>query len=462
MFPFRTVVLGAFVPTLLFEIGIGALLPVIPALTTGTRANLPTAALIAALIPIGQILFDIPAGALAAGLGDRLALMTAGVIAVSAFVLIATTESTLGLAAGVFTLGGAASVYNLARQTYLTEITPPLHRARVMSTLAGFHRIGLFIGPFLGAGVIALFSVSAVTWLGVGAAAASVIVLASLGSDPSARSKSLRRQDEFSADRSADQPAAPTAAIAPNGTAINVSAPAAPNAAALDAAVPTVAVPPTFNAAAPTAAEVAHTVGMGAWQLAVHYRGLFLRLGVAVLLVSAARGSRQTIVPLWAEHIGLHEGTTSLIVGIAGGLDMLLFYPAGKVMDRRGRLWIAVPSMLLMAIGTALIPLTQAALSLGIVAAVLGIANGIGSGIVMTLGADVAPPDNRARFLSVWRLFQDTGGASGPLLLSAGAAIGSLAAGAWVAAAVGALAAAALARWAPRYSPLANLRPRRK
>ena len=50
-------------------------------------------------------------------------------------------------------------------------------------------------------------------------------------------------------------------------------------------------------------------------------------------------------MPLWADHLGLDAATTSLIYGLAGGIDMLVFYPAGKVMDRKGRTWVAVPSM---------------------------------------------------------------------------------------------------------------------
>nr|WP_281282078.1 MFS transporter [Rarobacter faecitabidus] len=304
-----------------------------------------------------------------------------------------------------FTLGSATAVYNLARQAYLTEITPPLRRARVLSTLGGFHRIGLFIGPFLGAAVIMLGSVQSVPWLGVACSGGTVILLALLGSEAGREGSS---------------------------TVMDESAPA----------------PRT-------------TAGLSVWELAVRYRGMFARLGVAIMLVSAARGARQSVVPLWAEHLGLHESTTSLIVGIAGGLDMLLFYPAGKLMDRLGRLWVAVPSMTLMACATAAIPLTGTAVALGVVAAILGFANGVGSGIVMTLGADVAPPDNRARFLSLWRLCQDSGEAAGPLVLSAATALGSLAAGIWIAALAGAGAAGSLARWAPRYSPLANLRSRK-
>ena len=45
--------------------------------------------------------------------------------------------------------------------------------------------------------------------------------------------------------------------------------------------------------------------------------------------------------------------------------------------------------------------------------------NGIGSGTMMTLGADLAPKDARGEFLGVWRLIGDAGGAGGPLAVGA-------------------------------------------
>ena len=88
---------------------------------------------------------------------------------------------------------------------------------------------------------------------------------------------------------------------------------------------------------------------------------IFLTVGLGALLVAAVRASRQAVIPLWAESIGLDAATTSLIYGLAGGIDMLVFYPAGKVMDRKGRAWVAVPSMLIMGVALLLTPFTHGA-----------------------------------------------------------------------------------------------------
>jgi hypothetical protein len=54
--------------------------------------------------------------------------------------------------------------------------------------------------------------------------------------------------------------------------------------------------------------------------------------------------------------------------------------------------YVAVPTMIVLGLGFLLLPLTTGPTSVGLVAALMGLGNGISSGIVLTLGADAAPP----------------------------------------------------------------------
>ena len=119
-------------------------------------------------------------------------------------------------------------------------------------------------------------------------------------------------------------------------------------------------------------------------------------------------------------------------------------------MDRKGRLWVAVPSMLLMGLSMLLMPLTHGATTLLMAALLMGFGNGIGSGMVMTLGADYSPAAGRAHFLGVWRLLADIGSTSGPALLSAITALLSLADGIWGNGVIAFAAAGVLWYWVPR------------
>jgi len=179
------------------------------------------------------------------------------------------------------------------------------------------------------------------------------------------------------------------------------------------------------------------------------YWRTFVTLGAGVLLLSAIRQTRQVVIPLWAAHIGLSPTASSVIYGVAGAVDVLVFYPAGKVMDMYGRRWVAVPSAIIMGISFLLMPLTHGAITLAFTAMIMGLGNGIGSGIVMTLAADISPETGRPTFLGIWRELADAGSGVGPVILSAVTAVAGLAAGIVVSGSVGFAAAAALWTWAP-------------
>jgi MFS family permease len=381
---------SVFLPTLLFETGQGAITPIVALNAREVGGSVGAAGLVLALLGLGQIAGDVPAGALAAKLGDRKAMLIAAGVALVTLTGCLFSRDIVLLGSCVAATGMTNSVYNLARTAYLTEAIPVRLRSRAMSTLGGTARIGAFFGPFIGAAVLSGGAPARdAYWVGIAATLAAGLVV-------------LLVPD-----------AAPGAALKRDRTVTVRS-------------------------------------------VLVDKHRLFLTLGTAVLMVSAVRAARQTVLPLWSAHLGLDASTTSLVFGIAGAVDMLMFYPSGKVMDRYGRLVVAIPSMVVLGTAEALLPLTTGIVSLTAVAMVMGFGNGIGSGILMTLGADAAPPEARSQFLGVWRLCSDSGNAAGPLVVSVIAGLGSLAGGITAVGCVGLLACAGLLRWAPRYSHFAH------
>lgn len=351
-FSLWSIAVPAYGPSLLFGIGEGAILPIIPLSARDMGSSLAGAALVVALIGIGSLICNIPASLLTAKFGERLGMVGAAVLSLIALLLCVFATDLWLFAIGVLLIGAASAVFHLARQSYLTEAVPPLMRARAMSTLGGVGRIGLFAGPFIGALVIHLVGISGAYWVAaVAIAGAGVLALwlPDLVSDKNER----------------------------------------------------------FTGPAPTVRS-----------LVAAHRSLLLSVGIGILLVSAVRSARQVVVPLWADNLGLSPAATSLIYGLSGAIDMLVFYPAGKVMDKKGRNWVAIPSMVLMGAALLLMPLTIGATSLLMVALLIGFGNGIGSGLIMTLGADYAPRHGRAQFLGIWRFMADIGGSSGPAILA--------------------------------------------
>jgi len=179
------------------------------------------------------------------------------------------------------------------------------------------------------------------------------------------------------------------------------------------------------------------------------HRHELLTVGWAALAMQALRAARFAIVPLWADHIGLSTATIGVLFGISTGVELLCVYLGGSIMDRHGRKAVAVPSIALIAAGIAMLPLTHHLWSLTLVAILLGLGNGISSGLNMTLGADLAPATGRAQFLGVWRVFGDIGTAGGPLAIAAVTGLLTLGGAAVTCGAIGLLAAAMIHRLVP-------------
>lgn len=148
--------------------------------------------------------------------------------------------------------------------------------------------------------------------------------------------------------------------------------------------------------------------------------------GIGAVAICALRSSRQALLPLWAAHIGVDAAGVSLVFAASSALDMLLFVPAGYASDRWGRKVVALSCLAVLAIGHLLIPFTGDLTGLMAVGLLLGFGNGLGSGIVMTMGADLAPAEGRAAFLGFWRFVADVGTAGGPFLVSAVVAVAAL------------------------------------
>ncbi len=405
----RQVALPVFGPSLMFGLGEGAIWPILPLTARELGASVPQAALVVTLIGLGSVCSNLPASVLTQRHGERWAMVAAAVLAVLAMVAGGLTGQLWVLGVGAVALGVAQSVFNLARQSYVTEAVPISHRARAMSTLGGMLRVGYFVGPFLGAAAIhwlhpaAAWGVGALAMLGAAAVAAGVPDLPS-----------------------------PNAQVARHAGTVAPSA---------------------FSATAAAAAPA----GWGA--VLRQHRQVFLTLGVGVMLIAAVRASRQVVVPLWADHLGLAPSLTAVIVGLAAGLEMLVFYPAGLVMDRKGRRWVAVPSLLIMALGLLLLPLAAGAWGLALSAMAIGLGNGLGSGLIMVLGADHSPRTDRARFLGLWRQISDFGSWGGPGLLSLLTAAASLQAAVLASGVIALAAAWQLAHWIPRMQPSEMRRP---
>ncbi len=152
--------LPALLPALLFSIGEGAIIPIIPIVAGSLGASLAIAAFIGGMIMLGELVGDIPSGSVVSRIGERTAMIGAAFVSIGGLVLCLLAPNPLVLGIGVFLIGVSTAVFALARHAFMTSFVPQAYRARALSTLGGTFRAGYFVGPFLAAGVIHLTGAS--------------------------------------------------------------------------------------------------------------------------------------------------------------------------------------------------------------------------------------------------------------------------------------------------------------
>lgn len=406
-------------PTVLFALGEGAVIPLIPVIAAQLGADVASAALVASALVVGQLCGNLPAGWAVARFGERITMAVAGTIALAGAVALALAPSLGVFALAILLIGFCAAAFGLARHSFMTTRIPLSFRARSLSLLGGTFRLGMFIGPFAAAALIAIFGDEHATIWFFAACLVATVLLVLLGPDPE------------------KQVAVPAARPRP-GSAQGDSGVAEDTGEPVTGSIPT-------------------SERIGVFRTMWRFRHVLATLGLAAASLAAVRSARQVVLPLWGVSIGLDAQSIALVVGVSGAIDFALFYASGQVMDRFGRLWAALPSMLLMGAGFLALSFTHdvvnAAMWFALFAALLGVANGLSSGILLTLGADIAPRSDPGPFLGSWRTLTDAGGAVSPLLVSAIAAIASLSVATGVLGAIGFLGALAFVRWVPRTIP---------
>ena len=395
-FAWGPIFITAFGPSILFGIAQGTILPVIALTAIKLGASYAVSGVIAALIGIGVLSNNIPAAVFTRHVGERKALVGTSIFSIAGLLLCIVAANVWVLACGVLMQGLSTSVVNLARQSYIINVVPASLRARAFSIMGGTQRMGVFVGPFLGAGAIHFMGLKGAYWVAIIATIATGILcffipeLLDEGPDTVPESESRAGATSKTQGR---------------------------------------------------ARALQHL-----WQIIVENRNVLLTLGLGVLCLGALRAARPVAIPLWAKYIGLDPTTTAIIFGLSAAIDIFFFYPAGMIMDKYGRGWIAVPSVLLMALAYGLMPFTASIFAFVLTTILLGIGNGISAGLVMTLGADAAPDDKKIEFLGVWRVFADAGHSIGPLLISLVTALSTLGLGILFIASTGLIAAWIFAR----------------
>lgn len=378
--------LPVYVPSFLLAFTQGLLIPTLPLYATTFGVSFSLVSLAVAAKGIGTLVMDLPSGVMLERFGTRKVMLLGVGVACVSLVLMGLIENYYVLVALRLLSGCGTAMWMLSRMAFISEVIPLEVRGRALSAFGGVSRIGVFASPAIGGFVGANLGLQ--TPFLLAAALTGVALVITLRYVPESR------QPAKAEDR---RP---------------------------------------------------HWRTMG--RIVTTYRRDLFAAGSAQILAQMIRAGRDIIVPLYGGTVlGLDLATVGVIITVSAAIDMSLFGIAGLLQDRMGRKWASVPSMIILGVGMAMVPLTGGLFSLLAAASIMGLGNGLGSGTMMTLGSDLAPRDAMGEFLGMWRLIGDGGNTGGPLVVGAVADLTGLALAAVVLAGIGALAASNLAWFVP-------------
>jgi MFS family permease len=401
-FTWTSLCLPIYLPTLLLSFGQGAVFPILPLYAKSFNVSFSLIGLAVAMHEVGVLIADVPAGILLDRIGRKLSMLIGAVVLGLSMLGIGFAHSFFELIVYQLIGGIGGALWTVARYTYMTDAIPLTARGRSLALFGGINRAGTFLGPAVGGYLGTHYGLRSPFFL-FSTIMAFNFLLSLLFI--------VRRKLQ--------------------------------------------------------SATIHHTLY---WNRFVHvlrsnYRAL-ATAGSAHICAQALRTGRAIIVPLYgSEIIGLDIQAVGLILSISSFVDMSMFplagfimdrfgrryavvpcffifdmsmFPlAGFIMDRFGRRYAVVPCFFIFGLGMAIVPFTGSFATLLVATIVMGFGNGLGSGTMMTLGADLAPSEGTGEFLGVWRLIGDAGAVTGPLVVGNIAEVWGLATSAFVLAGIG-------------------------
>jgi MFS family permease len=370
----RSLILPLYLPAFLILMGQGIYILTVPYFAASFGVSLILINVAITMTSLGNLAGNLPAGILLSRVVPwKVMILGSLVLALSSFAT-GMWVSFPVLVALRFIGGLGLALAFLSRYTFVAETVPAIHRGRASAMFGGTMRMGLFAGPLLGGLIGDRFGLPMTFHVAGALALLAVLTMVVVKEPPRAR-------------RVGDAPRS---------------------------GFPGVRVLRLFRSRTVLAAAGAQILGQ------------------------LIRAARLAIVPVYgAIVLELDVATTGVIIGVSGAFDMAMFPVSGYVMDRFGRRYNSIPSFSLMTIGMVVLATATSAQMLWVAAMVLGLGNGLGSGLMMTMGADLAPEGSKGEFLGLWRFIGNFGNSSGPLAVGVVADAGGLGLAAMAAAGFG-------------------------
>jgi MFS family permease len=347
---------------------------------------------------VGQVLSDIPGGFFLNRWDLRIVTIIFFSVAIVVNGLLAIVTEPLVIAVLIFLSGFFTSILITTAMTLLRAIVPPHLRGRAMAGVGGSMRAGTFFGPAVGGVLADQLGMPIVFWFRVLVLALGVVSFVY-------GTKYVKQQ----------------------------------------AVLSTVPFKESFS------------IVIGSFR---ERRRAIVTVGFGILVLSILRSSRDIILPLWGTQLLLSPALIGMAMSIGGLVDTLLFLPAGYISDLYGRKIALGLSLSVLSVGIAAVVSSSTIGLFFLISGLIGLGNGIGAGVFMTTGTDLAPDGAASTFLGFWRFYGDLGNAFGPMLVGVLAAALAIGPAILLTGTIGLAGAATVVLFAPETRDIARNAPR--
>ncbi len=367
---FKRILFGVYIPSLFVFSSRSLIIPLIPLYAMELGANKATASLITGVTLVSRLLIDLPVGFLVGRIGEKFSMKLSLVSFIFAALLSGFVRNLWFLSLTLFISGFATSLWLVSVMSYIRHHSKTNTRGRFLSGVGGIMRLGRIVSPVVAGYIAERFGYFYLFFISSGLFFVAFVQLLFFSGKHEGEIFRVRGGNETT--DSGDSGGVGEGKV--------------------------------FNLAA-----LKTVIGES--------KGILLTTGVTMMVLGLIRNAYQIALPILGKSVGLSISAIGSIMGLLSAGGLLMVIPAGFVMDKLGRKWSLGICMASISLGLGFILLFKSVDGFIIVALLMGLGNGMGSGINMTMGSDVAKGKNVGAFLGLWRFISDAGRISAPLLI---------------------------------------------
>jgi MFS family permease len=376
-----------YIPLFLLSVGDAIQFPTLPLLARSLVENDSLVGIVLCGREIGIVVASVPCGMFLSRFGVRCSMTTGLACLAASSLLVALSESFADIFPALLLGGCGSCLVDVCRMEQVKLAVRTHQRGRAIAVLGGVYRVASVLGPLVGGytahyvGPRAPYFCQVVAYLMT--VALCLVCLPTRAAERAAADmlKSGQRQH-------------------PEG-------------------MPKLGVQKEPEAASDQSAAGAAEATTGVAAVARQNATALCRTGFAMMILMFLRKSREVIVPLKGDNMGMATDKIGVSLALGYLVDSLLFPAAGYISDAHGRKKCGVTAFTIISCGVLFLNSVDSFPMLCAASIVMGLGNGCSAGLVMTTGTDMAPPPPQSGiFLGLYSNIFSIGGLA-PALIGA-------------------------------------------